>query len=76
MPAEFTTQTGCRVRVRPAPALGPGTVILSLRVEHPHSVGYVGTEDDRTTIQYAEIAFTEQERGALVRALSEEADRG
>lgn len=74
---EFTTQTGCRVRLRPAPALGPGASILSLRVDHPAAVGYVGTEEEHTTLQYAEVMLTPEERAALAAGLvAEEDDRG
>ncbi|UDL16243.1 hypothetical protein SEA_KOZIE_47 [Microbacterium phage Kozie] len=76
MSADFKTQTGCRVRVRPAPALGPDASILSLRVDHPAAVGYVGTGDAHDSIQYAEVMLTADERRALAAALAEEGDRG
>lgn len=70
MTGELITAAGVRVRVRPAPA--DGSVILSLRVDHPASVGSITVNDGEPhQVQYAETVLTVADLRGVIDLLAE-----
>lgn len=68
---DFKTEKGCVVKVRPGHEdMEPGSVVLSLRVDHPAHVGSVAArEEEPHLIQYAEVVLTPIEMKALASLL-------